>query len=66
MRSSDRRLIWQDGQLPGFSSLCINLPELGMGLVVFANELDRSSPHRLGLMASEILKAMDPNAIPLP
>ena len=66
MRSGEDRLIWQEGNIPGFDSLCINLPELKMGLVIFANEADRSSSHRLTLMANEIMKALDPRAVPLP
>ncbi|MGB6973705.1 MAG: serine hydrolase domain-containing protein [Terracidiphilus sp.] len=66
MRSGDVRLIWQEGNIPGFDSLCINLPELKMGLVIFANEADRSSSKRLTLMANEILRALDPKAVTLP
>jgi D-alanyl-D-alanine-carboxypeptidase/D-alanyl-D-alanine-endopeptidase len=66
MRSGNDRLIWQEGNIPGFDSLCINLPELSIGLVIFANEADRSSSRRLTLMANEILKALDRRAVPLP
>jgi len=31
MSSAGNRIVWQDGNIPGFTSLCINLPELKIG-----------------------------------
>jgi hypothetical protein len=58
--------MWQDGNIPGFASLGINLPELKMSLVIFASEDDRSSFHGLEIMANEILEGLDPKAALLP
>ncbi len=64
--TAENRLIWQSGNVPGFNSLCIVLPELKAGLVVFANEADRDSTQSLNVMANEILKGLDSRAIALP
>jgi hypothetical protein len=66
MSSAGNRLIWQEGNIAGFNILCINLPELKIGLVIFANEEDRVSSHGQGILANEILKGLDPRVIPLP
>lgn len=63
MSSASSRLIWQEANIAGFNSLCINVPELKIGLVIFANEEDRSSSHAEGIMANEILKELDPRVI---
>jgi CubicO group peptidase (beta-lactamase class C family) len=44
LRSSDGvRRIFQDGNVPGYSALSVVFPELGLGIVVLSNELDRST-----------------------
>jgi CubicO group peptidase (beta-lactamase class C family) len=61
-----RRLIWQDGALPGFSALCLVQPELRLGLVVLTNESDPGSGRALGELANEIVTAAAPRALRLP
>jgi serine-type D-Ala-D-Ala carboxypeptidase/endopeptidase len=52
------RRIWQSGGSFGFSSHCIVLPELGLGIVLLSNESDKNSQDRLSTMANEILAEM--------
>jgi D-alanyl-D-alanine-carboxypeptidase/D-alanyl-D-alanine-endopeptidase len=66
VRSKNDRLIWQEGNIDGFNSLCIVEPERKLGLVVMANEEDRSSAHHLSVMTNQILRELDEHAIPLP
>lgn len=66
MRSESNRLIWQEGNIDGFNSLCLVEPERRLGLVILANEEDRSSAHSLSVMTNEILKELDGGAILLP
>ncbi len=65
LKSGPYRRVWQEGNLPGFSSMCMTFPELHMAIVVFANEGDRASAHAMGLLADEIAKTLDPRAAPL-
>lgn len=37
--------IWQEGNLPGFMSMCMTFPELRIAVVALANEDDRDSSH---------------------
>lgn len=60
------RAIWQDGNIPGFSSLCVNYPELNMGIVVLSNECDRMSASRVTTLTNQIAKAIDDRAVALP
>ena len=53
------RKIWQDGNIPGYSSRIVLYPELNLGLVVLANQLDRSIPGRIDELANSILEAID-------
>lgn len=66
LRSGNYRMIWQDGNIPGFSSLCVNYPELNMGIVVLSNECDRRTASRVAALANQIMKSMDERAILLP
>ena len=66
MRSGSNRLIWQEGNIDGFNSLCLVEPELKLALVILANEEDRSSAHNLGLMTNSVLKQLDRRAVLLP
>ncbi len=63
---SGYRAIWQDGNIPGFSSLCVNYPELNMGIVVFSNECDRQTAFRTTTLANQIAKSLDERAVMLP
>lgn len=60
------RAIWQDGNIPGFSSLCVNYPELNMGIVVLSNECDRMTASRTTTLANQIAKTLDERAVMLP
>lgn len=66
MSTSDERLIWQEGNMEGFNSLCLAIPELKLGLVVLANEEDQKAAHNLQIMTNQILKGIDTRTIPLP
>jgi D-alanyl-D-alanine-carboxypeptidase/D-alanyl-D-alanine-endopeptidase len=66
IRSGSDRLIWQEGNIDGFNSLCLLEPERRLGLVILANEEDRLSAHYLSVMTNEILKELDGDAILLP
>jgi len=64
--SGNGRLIWQEGNINGFNSMCLVEPEQKLGLVILANEEDRSSSHNLTVMTNKILKGLDGDAILLP
>ena len=66
LRSDGRRLIWQEGHVPGFLSYCVLVPELDLGLVLLTNAEDRSSSSRAASMVNRILGALDPRAPSLP
>ncbi len=57
--------IWQEGDKPGFTSICMFIPELKVGIVVLANEEDAQSSHSLTLMANRIVKELEPRSSPL-
>jgi len=65
LRSGVDRRIWQEGNLPGFVSICMTFPELHMAVIVLANEDDDVSSHALTLMANEIAKTLDARSAPL-
>ena len=66
LRAGDRRLIWQQGNIPGFVSYCILLPESGLALVILTNESDENAGSRLEAAANTLLKELDPLAVLLP
>lgn len=59
------RRIWQEGDRPGFASICMVIPDLKIGIVVLANEEDQNSSHALTLMANRIVKELDARSSPL-
>lgn len=59
------RRIWQEGDRPGFTSICMVIPELKIGIVVLANEEDQNSSHALTLMVNRIIKELDARSSPL-
>jgi len=65
LRSGSYRRIWQEGNLPGFVSMCMTFPELHMAVVFLANQDDPASSHALSVMAEEIAKSLDPKSAPL-
>jgi len=42
------RVIWQNGNIPGSSSLCVICPELKIGIVILANASDNRGINKLG------------------
>jgi serine-type D-Ala-D-Ala carboxypeptidase/endopeptidase len=64
--ASGVRRIFQDGNVPGYSVLCVIQPELDLGIVILSNELDPSTPRRVGALADAILTGLDPRAAPSP
>jgi D-alanyl-D-alanine-carboxypeptidase/D-alanyl-D-alanine-endopeptidase len=64
MNAGGLRTIWQDGGLPGYTSLAVAAPELHIGVAV----LSSGSGHTPGTyqLANEILTAMDAHAVHLP
>jgi serine-type D-Ala-D-Ala carboxypeptidase/endopeptidase len=65
-KNNGRRLIWQEGTVPGFTSYLLFEPELNLGLVVLTNDSDRMSSARIATLANEILKALDNRSVLLP
>ncbi len=59
LRSGDIRRVWQDGNVPGYSSRVVLYPDLKIAVVVLANELDRSIPEHIDRLADAILESMD-------
>jgi D-alanyl-D-alanine-carboxypeptidase/D-alanyl-D-alanine-endopeptidase len=59
-----RRTIWQDGGLPGYTSLAAFSPELDVGVVILSTGRDYTSG--LSVLASRILTALDSRVVPLP
>lgn len=66
IENEGRRLIWQEGNLPGYTSYLLFEPELGLGIVVLTNESGRSSSRRISTMCNTVLEALDDRSILLP
>jgi D-alanyl-D-alanine-carboxypeptidase/D-alanyl-D-alanine-endopeptidase len=66
VREGQRRVIWQDGALPGYASFCILQPESKLTLVILSNELDSKTLGRLSEMANRIMIAVEPLSVPKP
>ena len=65
IHAGGNRRIWQEGNLPGFVSMCTTFPELHMAVVFLANEDDPKSSHALSLMANHIATTLDARSAPL-
>lgn len=62
-KSPDKlRVIWQNGNIPGSSSWCILYPELKMGIILFTNQTDRTTSHRLAILGESIMIALNSKA----
>ena len=59
IRSGGLKRIWQDGNIPGYSCRVVIYPGLNLGLVVLANQLDRSIPEQIDQLADSILDSID-------
>jgi len=66
LHAGTKRIIWQEGNVEGFNSLCILEPELGLGIVILANEEDPKSAHGNTIMANDILHGLSADAVLLP
>jgi CubicO group peptidase (beta-lactamase class C family) len=62
-RAPPARAVWQDGSVPGFTSLCVLYPELKIGLVILANEEVQPSSANVSPLAKQILAALDSRAV---
>lgn len=58
LREGERRVIWQDGAIPGYASFCILQPDSKLAIVILSNELDDQTLNRLSEMANRIMKAV--------
>jgi serine-type D-Ala-D-Ala carboxypeptidase/endopeptidase len=65
LKSGPYRRIWQEGNLPGFMSMCLTLPELDIAIVAVANEDNPGSSHAFRILISEIAKGLDARSAPL-
>jgi D-alanyl-D-alanine-carboxypeptidase/D-alanyl-D-alanine-endopeptidase len=61
-----RRVIFQDGTIPGFACLLVLHPASGIAIVLLSNEIDRDATQRLTTMANSITAALDTDAVLLP
>lgn len=66
LTKGERRVIFQDGSVPGFSSLLVLQPERGIAVVLLSNEIDRSTAGRMAALADGIAHGLDPQALALP
>lgn len=66
VRSDGRRVIFQDGAVPGFASLCVLQPELNLGIVILSNELGPVTMDGLSTMANQILRDIDARSVAKP
>jgi hypothetical protein len=65
LHSVPYRRIWQEGNLPGYVSMCMTFPELHLAIVFLANEDDPVSSHALSVMVEAIAKSLDARSAPL-
>jgi D-alanyl-D-alanine-carboxypeptidase/D-alanyl-D-alanine-endopeptidase len=66
LRAGARRVIWQDGAIPGFASLFVIYPESGLALVIMSNELGRDTLGRLRALSNSIAMALDADSPKVP
>ena len=65
-RPGGRRLLFQDGTLPGYASLLVLYPDNGMAIVVLSNEIDAGTVGRLRTLVNGIAHALDGAAPEVP
>lgn len=66
LNSRARRVIFQDGSLPGFASLLVIHPESGIAIVLLSNEIDSGTLGRLRALANGVAKALDADTVAVP
>lgn len=63
---SGRRAIFQDGMIEGYGALVVIEPELNLGIILMANQLDGKSAAAQRKLMKELLMSLDPQTVPLP
>jgi D-alanyl-D-alanine-carboxypeptidase/D-alanyl-D-alanine-endopeptidase len=63
LSAGGRRVIWQDGAVPGYASFCILQPEANLALVILSNELGPTTLGRLSVMANQIMTSIDARSV---
>lgn len=63
LREGERRVIWQDGAIPGYASLCIVQPKAQLALVILSDELDASTWGRRSGIGNRIMAAVEPRSV---
>ena len=66
LRQGQRRVLWQDGAIPGYASFCILQPESTLALVILSNELDAETLADLSAMANRIMRGIAPLSVAKP
>ena len=66
VNSGSRQVIFQDGAVPGFASLCILQPQLDLAVVILSNELGPVTLDRLSAMANQIMSGIDARSVAKP
>jgi len=61
-----RRVIFQDGSIPGYACLLVLHPASGIAIVLLSNEIDKDAGQRLTSMANSITGVLDQRAVLLP
>ena len=61
-----RRLIWQEGHVPGFLSYCVLAPEVGLGIVLLTNSEDAQSSARAAALINKVPSSLDSRIPSLP
>ncbi len=63
LEEGGRRVIWQDGAIPGYASFCILQPEAKLALVILSNQLGPTTLQRLSKMANDIMTGIDGHSV---
>jgi CubicO group peptidase (beta-lactamase class C family) len=66
LTSNGLRVIFQDGNVPGFHSLCVLYPELEMGIVILTNGEAGLRPTPLSPLVDQIMRRINPRAPSVP
>jgi D-alanyl-D-alanine-carboxypeptidase/D-alanyl-D-alanine-endopeptidase len=66
LTAGQRRVIWQDGAIPGYASFIILQPEAKLALVILSNQLGPDTLGRLSKMANDIMTGIDANSVVKP
>jgi len=66
LKTPQGRVIFQDGNLPGFHSMCVMIPERKVGVIVLTAEEVREKPAALSPLIQQILHGIDPTMPAIP